>query len=219
MTEAEEAELHSRFDALGRDLAAALDTDPTTETGWWHQVQRWVYGAVTLYHPTGLVLRLEHRQSTEAARGRLTVRGVTPRGWSGRRTFEIGVSIGRPLGDIAREIRRRLLPEYTAAMPGALAEVAAAERLRLARIEAMRSLIEALPALHTYDWDSEQSAGSFYPDPYHRPQRAHASGTVRVSQSADTADLKLTGVPLHLARAVLALLRRPDAVPPDGPPA
>ncbi|MEV7123945.1 hypothetical protein [Kitasatospora griseola] len=219
MTDTERAELAQRFDTLGRALAAELDTVPTMEPGWHHQVQAWASGAVTLYHPTGLAIQLAHERWNDAQRGRLTVRGLMPHDWSGRDRFEIGVSAARPPADIARDIRRRLLPDYMAALPGAQAEVAASERLRLARIAAMQSLVEVLPALHTYDWDNEQSAGSYYGEAHNRPERAHGNGTVRVNHSALSVDLKLTGVPLHLALRVLALLRRPDADGSDTEPA
>ncbi|MFB7383301.1 hypothetical protein [Kitasatospora purpeofusca] len=217
MTDAEKAELARRFDEVGRGVAAALDTIPTMEPGWWHQAEQWAYGAVTLYHPTGLALRLEHARYNDEARGRLTVHGVMPLGWSGDTQFTIGVSIGRTPQDIARDIHRRLLPDYMAALPGALAEVADTERLRLARTEAMRTLTEALPALHTYDWDRERSAGSFYPESRHHAERAYGYGTVRVNHGAESADLKLTGVPLNRARAILAILHRPATTPATEP--
>ncbi|MGV9268148.1 hypothetical protein ACWDRR_26185 [Kitasatospora sp. NPDC003701] len=217
MTDAEKAELAHRFDEVGRGVTAALDTIPTMEPGWWHQVERWVYGAVTMYHPTGLALRLEHARYNDEARGRLTVHGVMPLGWSGDTQFTIGVSIGRAPQDIARDIHRRLLPDYMAALPGALAEVADTERLRLSRTEAMRTLTQALPALHTYDWDREQSAGSFHSESRHHAERAYGYGTVRVNHGAESADLKLTGVPLNRARAILAILHRPPATPATEP--
>ncbi|MFD5610482.1 hypothetical protein [Kitasatospora sp. NPDC127060] len=215
MTDAEQAELDRRFEELGRDVAAALDTAETMEPGWWHQVDRWVYGAVTLYHPTGLALRLEHKSSTDANRGRLTVRGINPQGWTGDAVYSIGVSAGRAPDDLARDIRRRLLPDYAAALPGMQADVASDQRRRAARKEAMRSLVAALPALHPYQWDQEQSAGSFHSDTYHCPERAHASGTVHVNAGGKSANLKINSVSVPLARAILALLRLPPAKAPE----
>ncbi|MEV7177864.1 hypothetical protein [Kitasatospora sp. NPDC093679] len=202
--------LHERFDALGRAVAAALNAEPSEEgPGWRHEAAVNAYGSVMLSHPAGWRVQIGHHRTTGHARSRLTITGCTPSGWPGNSNHEITVADTRPPAAIAREIQRRLLPDYRPTMRQALADIEQEQRYAQRRAATMDQLQEALPALHPYDWDPAR--GSFYATDRECRPLAHASGTVMVRHSGERVDLKLTDVPAELAAWILARL---NAAPP-----
>ncbi|MFJ3366416.1 hypothetical protein [Streptomyces anthocyanicus] len=211
--DAREAELHRQFDALGSALAAALNTAAVEGGGWTHEAGHASYGTVELRHPRGLGFSLVHegRYRKGAAGRRLSVRGIYPRDTNVRRAEPVTVSMDREPAAMVRDIVRRWLPAYLATIDQALEMARVAERERAARRAMNRRMEQVLPGLHNPHVSAYEAphrdvswwSGAKWS---RKEAPARASGKVRLSSDARTANLELTGVPAELVLDILALI-------------
>ena len=203
-----------RFDALGRSLAAAFNADGVEGGGWTHEAGHAGFGSVTLRHPRGLRLWVWHLHGNRkgAAGRRLTVEGAYPHGYDGPTPQSITVSMDREPVPMARDIVRRLLPNYLATIDHALEQARVAQRERQARIVMNRRLEQTLPALALHQDASAHQAPDRKSSYWYggrfclSPSAARASGTVRLNDDASHMDVNLTDVPADVALQILALL-------------
>jgi hypothetical protein len=211
--DAKAEELHRQFDALGTALAAALNAATVEGGGWTHEAGHACYGTVALRHPRGLGFTLVHegRYRKGAAGRRLSVRGIYPQDSNVRKPDPITVSMDRDPTAMARDIVRRWLPDYLATIDQALEMARTAERQRAARRAMNRRMEQVLPGLrnpHVSDYEAPHRETSWWSGAEWASKEApaRASGEVRLSSDARTANLKLTGVPAELVLDILALL-------------
>ncbi|WP_432041075.1 hypothetical protein [Streptomyces chartreusis] len=211
--DAQAGELHRQFDTLGSALAAALNTAAVEGGGWTHEAGHACYGTVRLCHPRGLGFTLIHEGSYRkgAAGRRLSVRGTYPRDSSVRQAEPITVSMDRDPTAMIRDIVRRWLPAYLATIDQALESARTAERHRAARRAMNRRMEQVLPGLHNphvSDHEAPHRDTSWWSGAQWSPKAApaRASGKVRLSSDARTANLELTGVPAELVLDILALI-------------
>ncbi|MER7688751.1 hypothetical protein [Streptomyces sp. NPDC097610] len=211
--DAKAAELHRQFDALGSALAAALDAAAVEGGSWGHEAGHASYGTVELRHPRGLGFTLVHEGSYRkgAAGRRLSVRGIYPRDSNVRRAEPITVSMDRDPTAMVRDIVRRWLPAYLATIDQALEMARTAECERVARRAMNRRMEQVLPGLHNphvSDYEAPHRDISWWSGAEWSPKEApaRASGKVRLSGDARTANLELTGVPADLVLDILALI-------------
>ncbi|MFE4832968.1 hypothetical protein [Streptomyces sp. NPDC056672] len=207
------AELHRQFDAFGSALAAALNTAAVEGGNWTHEAGHANYGTVELRHPRGLGFTLVHEGGYRkgAAGRRLSVRGIYPQDSNVRHAEPITVSIDRDPTAMVRDIVRRWLPAYLATIGQALEMARTAERQRAARRAMNRRMEQILPGLHNShvsDYEAPHRDTSWWSGAEWSPREAPvwASGKVRLSSDARTANLELTSVPADLVLDILALI-------------
>jgi hypothetical protein len=193
---------------LASSVAAALDgTWTVTKADPLHG-----RGLAVLAGPGTAVL---HIQPSYPDTSRLTITGACPQTRRDTRdiTYSIGVSADRRGAVIAREITRRLLPAYLAALAQVL-EYNETEGRNTATRDAVMTRAAALFGL-----DPSHLAG----DGHHSTQVSlsgalpgSAYGTVTANGAAETLGLDLHGIPADTALRILAELAR--AVPAGSAP-
>jgi hypothetical protein len=236
---AELQQLHAFGDKLGSALAATFNLDRVQGGGWSHHSGHAHYVALNLVHPSGMGIWLRHGGGYRKGRaGRmLTVGGNYPRGHGGWQAEKIRVWMDRDPADMARDIIRRLLPDYLATIDHALEQAREEEVRRRARIMMNRVLEQTLPDVHaiggTPARESRDRSRSFWSggrlahetrrpalgsgataenlEPQ-GPEPALVSGHATLSGDATTMDLELKDVPAELALRVLALINPTPAL-------
>jgi hypothetical protein len=225
-------------DQIGRTLATELNERQVEGGGWHHQVAPVHFVSVLLEHPSGMSLSLTHEGSYRkgAAGRRLTVRGGYPSEYCGWRAEPVTVGIDTSAASKARQIIRRLLPDYQRTFGDARAMQ---QRVRMevrSRQQLNRRMREVLPALRAAAYEQPHAAGahkqSHWTTGQHRSdgstaRRARCSGSVRLTDDASSAEvLKLTNVPTDLLLEILALVNvqpvlegrvLPRRIPPHRP--
>lgn len=216
--EVERRECHALADRIGRTLAAELNDRRVEGGGWHHRVLPVYFVSVTLEHPSGISLSLQHEGSYRkgAAGRRLTVRGGYPSEYCGWRAEPVTVGIDTSPASKARQIIKRLLPAYQQTFGTALARQREAQEDTRSRQALNRRMREVLPALRAAPYEQPHAVDarkqSHWSTTQHRPDgstapRARCSGSVRLTEDASAADvLKLTGVPADLLLKILALV-------------
>ncbi|MFE0461839.1 hypothetical protein ACFW1A_21585 [Kitasatospora sp. NPDC058965] len=210
--------LADEFAALGKEVAAALDALDPERRGWTHRREHNAYGSVALAHPAGWQLYIwrEKAHCKGAAGQRLTIKGIVPSEYRGRAEHRITVAGDRKPGDIARDIARRLLPDYRDTAAQAFEHRDQEQAATRARVAAFARLREALPALSSGASSVESGYGLFYRGrarvsdgrggTRESEHSAHASGSVRLSFDGSTGSIKADEVPLELLVEFLARL-------------
>ncbi|MEU9048457.1 MULTISPECIES: hypothetical protein [unclassified Kitasatospora] len=210
--------LAEEFAALGQQVADALNALDPERRGWTHHRENNAYGSVGLEHPEGWKLHIwrEKAHCKGAAGQRLTIQGIVPSEYRGRAKHRITVAGDRAPRDIARDIARRLLPDYRDTAAQAFEHRDQEQAATRARVAAFAQLRTALPALSTGASSVESGYGLFYRG-YARvadgrggtrrsEHGALASGTVRLSFDGSTGSIKADEVPLELLVEFLARL-------------
>ncbi|MFF4205719.1 hypothetical protein ACFYZ8_34285 [Streptomyces sp. NPDC001668] len=240
---AELQKVHDFGDELGAALAKTFNGDGVVGGGWTHRSGHAHYVTVDLVHPSGLGVWLRHQGGYRKGRnGRMLTVGATyPRGYSGRRAEEIRVWMDRDRTDMARDIIRRLLPDYLATIDRALKEARKADLKRRARI-LMNGLLEktlpgvtgtgGTPACESRDrrrsyWSGGRFSrtrrpalasgrsprdGGHHQDQEPKVKPALVSGHATLSDDATTMDLELKEVPAELALKILAMVNPAPAL-------
>nr|WP_181412053.1 hypothetical protein [Streptomyces sp. F12] len=232
---AELQKLHDFGNELGAALASTFNHDRVVGGGWSHRSGYAHYVTVDLVHPSGLGIWLRHQGGHRKGRnGRMLTVGATyPLGYSGRRAEEIRVWMDRDRTDMARDIIRRLLPDYLATIDHALEEAREEDLKRRARILMNGLLEQALPGVTSAGgtpahesrdrrrsyWAGGRSGqyrrtplasgrsprrGDHHQEPDVKP--ALVSGHATLSSDATTMDLELKDVPAELALKILSMI-------------
>lgn len=174
--------------ASGRSLAAEV---APLLNGEWRDRSNPDYagGSITRDDGAELFLRIEG--------GRLTISGQYPVGWyqKGGRTehFNIGVSPGRGAAVIAREIERRLLPDYLPEFARVVQAIAEHDRQEAARDDVAGRLAKVV---NTSARDGEFTL-------YRLPGNVY--GNIRVGYGGDRVRVEISGLTPDQAEAVLRI--------------
>ncbi|MGW1815512.1 hypothetical protein ACWCQM_18370 [Streptomyces sp. NPDC002125] len=216
--DAERRERQELAHRIGRTLAAEFNDRQVEGGGWRHQVAPVNFVSVLLTHPSGMSLSLTHEGSyrKDAAGRRLTVRDGYPSEYCGWRAEPVTVGIDTSSESKARQIIRRLLPDYLSTFGAARAMQQRVQEETRSRQRLNRRMQDVLPALRAAPYEqphavdarkqSHWSAAQHRPDGASAP-RAHCSGSVRLADDASSAEvLKLTNVPADLLLEILALV-------------
>ena len=187
---------------LAKDVATELGK--LRKEGWtsgdgWHTSQKRLTG------PDGAELFVNVNEMQH--RGRLLASGNYPKtnGRPGRESISVGLT--RPAAAIAKEINRRLLPEYLAN----LAEVHHYNDTERTQHEERGGVMAKVAGLfgQTYEQQPyELGRSNTYRDSF-RLYGAQASGSVEATGRPDTLEMELRSVPIETALRILAILAEP----------
>ncbi|MFJ1742629.1 hypothetical protein ACIOG4_28635 [Streptomyces microflavus] len=214
---AELAQQLAHFDALGRGVAATLNSRDVEGGGWTHSMTPARWGNVRVQHSDGMHFEFRHHASHRkgAAGRRLEVKTGYPHEYSGWRAEPITVSMDRAPHAIATDVLRRLMPSYRETLKTGLEEARRSEAERRARIEANRLIEQIAPGIHGIGGLDPRSAPdrdtSYWPGRAHAPEGLDAmpvGGRVILCPDASEVELRLRKVPTALALELLNHLRR-----------
>lgn len=181
--------------AIGAEVAQALGE------GWSINNNSESWGA-NLIGPNDedIFIRLE---TYGAKKGRLTISGNYPGTHEQQRRVErhrIGVSADRSATAIAREIERRLLPDYRESLATVRMIIALDEHYDAIRQEVGQEFATLLGT----SFRAPQNEVTY-------PLSREGYGSIKLSHSGATADVELRGLPIDVVRAVVKTLA--DAYP------
>ncbi|MFJ1662279.1 hypothetical protein [Streptomyces anthocyanicus] len=211
----------THFDAIGRGVAAALNSRDIEGGGWTHSMTPARWGNVTVQHRDGMHIEFKHLGSYRKGKAgrRLEVKAGYPHGYSGWRAEPITVSMDRDPHAIAVDVLRRLMPSYRATLQSGLDEARRSEAERRARMEVNRLIEQIVPGVHGIGGLDPRSAPdrdtSYWPGSAHVPEGQDAlpvGGRVILSPDASEVELRLRKVPPALALELIEHLRRRGVV-------
>ncbi|WP_274036593.1 hypothetical protein [Streptomyces sp. MMBL 11-1] len=211
----------AHFNALGRGVAATLNSRDNEGGGWTHSITPARWGNVRVQHRDGMHFDFTHHGShrTGAAGRRLEVKTGYPHGYSGWRAEPITVSMDRAPHAIAVDVLRRLMPSYRETLQTGLEEARRSEAERRARIEVNRRIERIVPGVHGIGGLDPRSApdrdASYWPGRAHVPEGLDVlpvGGRVILSPDASEVELRLRKVPPALVLELLEHLRRRGVV-------
>ncbi|MEY9840601.1 hypothetical protein [Streptacidiphilus sp. EB103A] len=202
------------FAGIGRAMAEQWNLDRVLGGGWTSLPGTGLYGEATLLHPGGSNLWVRHEGSWRKgpAGRRMTVEGRLPSAFRGRAPQPFRPSLDRPVAAVARDVARRFLPGYLDLLERARADQALEDRAAAGRAELNRRMERVLPGLGPTAHSAPHEAAERKLSSWSGARRhaamppAAASGSVRLSESGASMELRLTDVPAELGLKILALL-------------
>lgn len=196
-------------DTGARMYALALKIAPLLGDDWSVETERESSWNALIYGPNGarIFIAGEHFKPAPC---KLEIAGWLPEGsrdvvhYDETMTHKIGASESRGAEVIAREITRRLLPEYLAHLADVTERIAKRNDAAATRAATIVKLAQ--------DFRGSVASNGYKPD---EARFGHGSrdyyGSVEIRHDSKSVDLEIHGLPVELARKIAAILRKADA--------